>query len=267
MDVGIWQATEIAVDVVHHALVGPLELWVKRIADELHIAVERHADPDGPSEAHRLTADASATSEDLPWVRWVVGQDENTVRLAPATPDRPVVVRPEVPLRLPSKKEALFFVNFPIWVRVLVGAKQGVKLCEKSCVLLSKTWFGDPMSGSLCYSMRTRARRAIEDIQPRPHRAVCPVMIRNASEQQLDLERICVHVEHLTLYQGATRLWSNQIDVTFRGDSEISQLSYAKRPPTYEDVADVMCEARRPVKESLWARSLGTLGLFADEGG
>ena len=267
MDVGVWQANQIAADVVHHALVGPLELWVKRVADELHIAVKRHADPDGASEAHGLAVDAGVTSADLSWARWVIGKDESTVRLAPATPDRPVVVRPEVPLRLPSKKEALFFVNFPIWVRVVVGAKRGVKLCEKPCISLSKTWFGDPTSGSLCYSMRTRARRAIEDIQPRPHRAVCPVMIRNSSEQQLDLERICVHVEHLTLYQGVTRLWANQVDVTFRGDSEISQLSYAKRPPTYEAVSDVMCEARRPVKESLLARSLGSLGLFGDEGG
>jgi hypothetical protein len=92
-------------------------------------------------------------------------------------------------------------------------------------------------------------------------------MIRNSSEQQLDLERICVHVEHLTLYQGATRLWSNQVDVTFRGDSEVSQLSYAKRPPTFESIGEVMCEARRPVKESLLMRSLGSLGLFADDSG
>ena len=115
--------------------------------------------------------------------------------------------------------------------------------------------------------MRTRARRDIRETQPRPHRAVCPVRIRNSAPQQLDLERFCVHVEHLTLYQGTTRLWANQIDITFRGDNEVSQLDYAKHAPTFETVGEVICHPRRPLKESLLERSLGSLGLFADDGG
>jgi hypothetical protein len=266
MDVAIWQPSQIEADASHRAVVGPLQLWLRRAGDELHIAVERRSDPDGLSEMRPLTADSGVRPEDLNWARWVVGAMGDTVQLTPTTPNRPVVVRPEVPLRLPSKQEALFFVNFPIWVRVSAGTDPSVTLCEEPCVVLSKTWFGDPMLGALCYSMRTRARRDITDTQPRRHRAVCPLLIRNFASQQLELERFCVHVEHLTLFEGATRLWANQVNVTFRGDDKVGQLEYAKHPPTYESVGQAVCEARRPARESLLERSLGSLGLFADDG-
>jgi len=267
MDVGIWQPSQIEADTRYRALAGPLQLWLRRAGDELHIAVDRYPDFDAHHETQPLTPVPNSQPENLTWARWVVGKAGDTVQLVPTTPDRPLVVRPEVPLRLPSKQEALFFVNFPIWVKVSAAAQHSLTLCEEPCIVLSKTWFGDPMSGALCYSMRTRARRDFVDIQARPHRAVCPVRIRNSAAQQLDLERFCVHVEHLTLFQGTTRLWTNQIDVTFRGDKEISQLDYGKHPPTYETVGEVICKARHPVKESLLERGLGSLGLFADDGG
>ncbi len=266
MDASVWEPNQVEAGAVCCAQVGPLKLWFRRTGDELHIAVERYPDPDRHSDVRALAPESKTPSvEELPWARWITGKNGDAIRLIPATPDKPVVVRPEVPLRLPSKQEALFFVNFPLWVRIAIGDGDGVTLCEEPSVVLSKTWFGDPMSGALCYSMRTRARRDIAETQPRPHRAVCPVRIRNSAERQLELERFCVHVEHLMLYQGATRLWANQLDITFRGDNEISQLDYAKRPPTHEAIAGVICKARSPVKKSLLARSLSTLGLFSED--
>lgn len=267
MDSGIWQPSVIEIETSYQAAVGPLQFWLKRTADELHVALERRLDPDRYLDMRPLTPVADTSVSNVHWGRWVVGGAGEAVQLIPTTPDRPVVVRPEVPLRLPSKQEAIFFVNFPIWVKVVAGDKHPVTLCEEPCVVLSKTWFGDPMSGALCYSMRTRARRDIAETQPRPHRAVCPVRIRNSAAQQLNLERFCVRVEHLTLFEGATRLWANQIDVTFRGDNEVSQLDYAKQAPNFEPVGEPICKPRRPLKESLLERSLGSLGLFGDDSG
>ncbi len=267
MDGGIWQSSVIEIDASYHAAVGPLQFWLKRSGDELHIAVDRRIDPDRYLDVQSLTPASDASAAHLQWGRWVVGQAGSSVQLVPMTPDRPVVVRPEVPLRLPSKQEAVFFVNFPIWVKVVAGDKHPVTLCEEPCVVLSKTWFGDPMSGVLGYSMRTRARRDIAETHPRPHRAVCPMRICNSAAEQLNLERFCVHVEHLTLFEGATRLWANQIDVTFRGDNEVSQMEYAKGPPSYEPVGELICKPRRALKESFLERSLSSLGLFGDDGG
>lgn len=264
MDVNLWQPYRVEVGATCRAKIGPLQLWLRRSGDELHIAVERDPDPDRHPDAYPLAPQPDAPSaEELPWARWIAGKNGDVVRLIPTTPDKPVVVRPEVPVRVPSKQEALFFVNFPLWVRVTVGDGDAVALCEEPSVVLSKTWFGDPMSGALCYSLRTRARRDIAETQPRPHRAVCPVRIRNSADRQLELERFCVQVEHLTLYQGATRLWANQLDITFRGDNEISQLNYAERPPAYEATTGVVCKARTPAKKSL----LASLGRFFEDNG
>jgi hypothetical protein len=130
MDVGLWRPSQIEADVSYRASIGPLRLCLKRGGEELHFAAERHADLDGLSEPQPLTADLGIQPEDLNWARWVVGGMDDIVRLTPATLNRPLVVRPEEPLRLPSKQEALFFVNFPIWVRISAAIDLGVTLCR-----------------------------------------------------------------------------------------------------------------------------------------
>lgn len=137
-----------------------------------------------------------------------------------------------------------------------------VQLCEQPSVLLSNIWFGDPMSGDLCYSLRTRARREIANWQTEPHRAVCPVTIRNAANTQLDVERFCVHAVHLSVFAGASRLWTNGVKITFKGEAEVSQLEYADKPPGYEEVGEVLSKPRTLIKKTLLKRSLGGFGLF-----
>jgi hypothetical protein len=167
-----------------------------------------------------------------------------------------------VPVKIPSGREALFFVGVPLWVRITAGDADTVHLSEEPSVKLSNIWFGDPMSGDLCYSLRTRARRSISDSQVEPHRAVCPVTIRNAAPVQVDVERFCVHVAHLSIYAGKSRLWTGGVQITFKGEDETSQVEYSGKPPTYEGVDRVLSEPRVPVKKRLLKRSLGSIGLF-----
>jgi len=143
------------------------------------------------------------------------------------------------------------------------GGARMVELCEQPSVLLSNIWFGDPTSGDLCYSLRTRARRDISNWQTEPHRAVCPVTIHNSANTQLDIERFCVHAIHLSVFAGASRLWTNGTRITFKGEAEVSQLEYADKPPNYEEVGQVLSKPRTPFKKTLLKRSLGGFGLFS----
>lgn len=262
IDMEIWEPHQIEQAQYLEGQVGPLQLWLRRSGDEIHIAVKHRRDSESQTKAFALRVAGERRPAGLDWSRWVCGDDCDRILLSPLTPDRPVVVRPELPVRIPPSHEALFFVGIPIWVQISTGNSDYTKLCEQPSVVLSNIWFGDPMSGDLCYSLRTRARRVISDSQAEPHRAVCPVKIRNAARGQVEIERFCVHVAHLSVYPGNSRLWTNGVQITFKGEDEVSQLEYSETPPAYEEVGNALSRPREPVKKRLFKKSLGGFGLF-----
>ena len=253
----LWEPRQLTSERWYHARVGPLDAWIKRSTADWYVAHEREPDHDRaealPAPLH--PAQSSLRVGQLTWNRWVAGEESARVRLVPVMPDRSVVIRPRYPLNVPRGKEVLFFVSIPVWVRVLVGETESQPLCELPTVVLSKTWFGDPISGELCYSLKTKVLRQIGMVENRAYMAVCPVLIRNQAFADLDFQRICIRVEHLSLYLGETRLWSNQVEVQFHGEELNSTIITGRGAPDFERTADRVCEAREPAERSLLKKS------------
>lgn len=252
----IWNRIKIGTGEVLRSQIGPLLFWFRKTEDEMHIAFERLPEPDTVVDVAGPAAVNGVESEALDWGRWIVGADANTVQMLPIMPDRPVVVHPELPVKIPTGHEALFFVSIPVWVRVLIGEKKPIELCEVPVLILSNTWYGDTMSGRLCYSLRSRARREIKDSEPNPSRAVCPVKVRNTSPRQLDIERLCVRVIHLKTYSGDKNLWTNGITITFRGEDQVAKIDYSNERPAFEPIGEMLSQARIPIKESVLKRGM-----------
>ena len=100
------------------------------------------------------------------------------------------------------------------------------------------------------------------DVQTDPHRAVCPVTIQNAATKGVEISRFCVRVEHLRIYLGQSRLWTNGVTITFEGENEISQVAYAESIPEIEPIERILSEPRIPLKKPILKRSIGGFGLF-----
>ena len=262
IDMEVWRPRQIKPGECLEAQLGPLQLWLRKCGDEIHIATQRKEYAENLTEAGGFRVVSEQEPTGLDWGRWVCGDECREVLLTPVMPDRPVVVRPELPVKIPSGGKALFFVGIPIWIRISALNGKESRLCEEPSIDLSNIWFGDPMSGYLCYSLRSRARREIADTQAQPHRAVCPVTIRNASAEQVNVERFCVHVAHLGVYPGTSRLWTNGVQIAFKGEAEVSQLEYSETPPAYEDIGEVLSRPRTPAKTALLKRSFGGFALF-----
>jgi len=260
MPMDFWKPTPIEPEQCLGAQIGPLGLWLKRTGDELLIAVKRT--PEEESEPESIPLCVAAEVEDLDWGRWIVGEETDVVQLIPVMPDRPVVVRPEAPVKIPTGREALFLVSIPAWVRVTAGESAGMTLCEEPPVVLSNIWFGDPMSGELCYSLRTRARRAVDEAEVKTDCATSPVSVRNTSGRQLDVERLWVHVESLRIYGGSRRLWTNEVRIDYRGEDQNSRIEYAQKPPEFAEDPELLSEPRTPVKSRLLKKTLGTFKFF-----
>lgn len=243
--------------------IGPLILWFSRQFDEIHIAIKRLGDELVEDDVVSFASTNGNQQESLDWKRWVVGDNCNQISILPIMPDRPIVVRPEVPLKIPKDQEALFFVSIPVWVKIVVFNSGETILCEEPSIILSNIWFGDPMSGELCYSLRSRARRQIVDAEAKPHKAICPVRIQNVAQSQLDVNRFCVNVEYLKIYKGQNQLWTNEVHISFQGEDAASRIDYLQKSPEYEAVDSILSDAKTKWEKTLLKKSLGTFKLLA----
>ena len=253
----IWQSVSIKPGDVYQARIGPLVLWIRQLDNEMHVAQIHEAETQG-SEVHGFQASQDVVPGGLCWSRWITGKDANQVRLSACLPNRAVVVRTESPVKILPGKEALFYVSMPIWLKVLVGKALDTELCDVPSVVRSNTWFGDSMEGELCYSLMTRARRHIQEADQPPYKAFCPVKIQNASDDRLDIERFCVRVEHLNLYQSKGMLWTNEVAISYQGAGHMSKVDYSRHKPKLDADVKLLTPPRTPLKETLLKRSVGS---------
>ena len=251
---------ELSVDSNLQAQIGPIKLWFKYINDEMHFAYEHLSEE--ITSIEELTDGKGDLPADLDWTRFVVGTKIDSLQLLPITPDRPVVVRPVLPLTLPPEQNAEFSVGIPLWIQILVHSNsKKLELAEVPSVIRSNIWFGDTLSGELCYSLKTRARREFEDIEDQPFRMTCPVKIFNRSEENLRVERFCIRVEHLKILVQNNQLWTNEVSIDFQGENEVSKIDYGRKSSRHGSKCELLNKPRNPIRESLWAKSIGHLGL------
>jgi len=255
----LWKPVHLKDETCYLSKIGLMKVWIKRFQQDWYIASEPvpFRDPKDVEEVHYFKAvKEEATRE---WKRWVVAGDAMEVSLTPLMPDRPVVVRPGLSLRVPKGHEALFYVYIPIWLRVDVGSARKTTLCEIPTTVLSNTWFGDQTSGELCYSLRSWAKRRLEKVPYGWHQAACPVQVSNNSNSELDFQRFCLHVEHLAVYHTSTMLWTNKVQVVFRGEDQASQITISATAPGTGGAAVRISEPRKALQKSIVRKSFNFL--------
>jgi hypothetical protein len=239
--------------------IGSLKMWLKKTEDEWLIAYEQSAH-DLESE-EMVIAKLSKKPESPEWTRFVCASPD-TMQLLPALQDRAIVVGSEMAVKILEENSALFFVTIPVWLRIYAGDKKATMITEIPTVPLSNTWFGDPMTGELCYSLTTRARRSIGESESNPHRAICPVKITNRSKSPLDFQKFSIHVEHLRVYAGEKTLWTNEVKTTFFGEDQPGKIDFSDKKPDLEKGCVLLSKERIPIDRSLLKKSVSFFKYF-----
>jgi hypothetical protein len=258
--VPIWDPRRLDAGGCYEVKLGLLTVWIKHTYQDWYVASE--IAPFRSRKELLLTYMRSVKAEPPSWRRWVFGEGTGTVALAPRTPDRSVVVEPDLPLRIPPGQKALFFVTIPLWVAVTVGEAERFTLCELPTTELSRTWFGDFASGELCYSLRSRAKRVVERAERAVHSAVCPVEVTNASSAPLEFRHICIHSDHLSIYHVPGRMWTNRVNVVYEGGDHESQVTMVESAPDIEGEASLVSPARQAAQHSLMRKSFRILRML-----
>lgn len=234
---------------------GSLRMWVHKEKHDWHIAHEIEA---GDDERCSVSLSESSFEADRKWTRWILDDRIDQIQVQPQMPDRPLIIRPEMPMCLMPKETVQLFIGIPIWLRTFFGSKQEQGI-EIPSVVLSNSWFGSFTEGELCYAVRTQARLNLDDLQPSACRANFPLEIRNASTEILKFERLCIRPQHLNIYEGATRLWTGKGRVSYRGEENWSRMIYAKHPPEFDAAKALVGQARESIRRGALLRTFDTL--------
>jgi hypothetical protein len=259
--IAIWEELEIAQKECVLWRFPRREIYVERIDIEWHVLCLPSGE-DGPA-ATRTFIERAGKPASSAW-RHVLSRQESPVQPVPVLPDRPVVVRPDRPLTLLPGESALFFLELPILFRLTLSGARTAQIFEEPIVVLSNTWFGDPVNGELCYSLATRLHQGIESVDPRPYYALCPVLIDNESDMDLAFDKFCLHAENLSVFKGATRLWTNRLNVIFKGTEQTTQIQIIDTPPDFEPDVRLASEAREQAASWNIRKTFGMLKYFTD---
>lgn len=254
----IWQEIDIKERIIYHYQIGPLDLWINRVENEWQMAFEHE---NGSQERAEISETATAPIN-LKWYRWILDKRFHKLKITPIMPDRPVIVRPEVPVSIMPGQTAVFFVAIPMFIKVSVG-NQSTILCEEPTLFLSNTWFGDAAQGELCYALKTTAKLNPDHLDPHHYRVVCPMEITNkCHEQLLDSHRLCLRVRYLNIYHGATRLWGNTSKVTFYGTDQLSKITYDPKIHEFDGEKVLIGNARNTQTKNLLFKTFDHLSSF-----
>ncbi|MDZ7691864.1 MAG: hypothetical protein U5K69_12175 [Balneolaceae bacterium] len=235
-----------------HLVLGTLHVWIQNKNEEVWIAHQY-----GEQALEQISKE-SAPPESLSWSRWAYDPDVDKLNVSPVFPDLPIVISSEYPLTIPPGARIQIFTRIPIWLRI-GSAKSSYMLKEIPSVQLSKTWFGTPVEGELCYWSPTKARRSLEGVEPRDYYVNCPIWITNKGAMDLNFERFCLRVERLGIYRYQQELWAGETKIVHHGEDSDSDIIMTGKLPPNLGKAELLSKARNPIHTSLATRTFKRL--------
>ncbi|MFU8847807.1 MAG: DUF432 domain-containing protein [Opitutales bacterium] len=228
-----------------------LRILVIKRGSDLLIIEERDQ-----TEASQLEANPEAEFR-----RYAFQSSVDAIQVRPCMPDRPIVVHPLHPLRLAPKANVDFYVSIPVDILLSTGDQEkGHDLERIRSEILSDTWFGDQMTGVLCYATKSRARRdcpAMADAQSA--RAICKVQIQNKSTEQLHCTKFCLRLNHCHLWLCENSLWTSPVNVRYNGSDQLSAIDYSEKAPVEASGAVKIAEAEEAPLSGLIRRTFASL--------
>ncbi|MDR3115895.1 MAG: hypothetical protein LBU25_10300 [Treponema sp.] len=147
--------------------------------------------------------------------------------LRPVLSEKPYLVPVQERLCLVPATEAHFTVLFP--PALAFETEDNQRIAAFTPFTCSEAWFGDDTaSGALCVSLPPRCltRHPEEASSAPPSLIRCPLVIRNRSKTPLELDRLAIYTEPLSIYEHKGSLWSDTValDATVGGNIEMNVL-------------------------------------------
>lgn len=255
----LWKESEIENGVCQYRRIGPLRLWIQHENKEWLLAYDRLVKKEDEEE----TSDEDNKPEDLEFNRYFVKDKSNKFKLLPYPPERDVVIKPESKIRIIPEGTMTFFAVIPLVFKFSIGKDFKQIIDEIPTQELSNTWFGEPVNGFLCYSIKTALMQNIKNRAFDINSIICPITVKNSSSSDLEFTRLCVRTKHLTVFVGEMNLWSNRVNVLYRGSGQESSIKYEDKAPDLERPLKKLTEPRVKPGNNFSIKSFDTFRFLA----
>ncbi len=231
---------------------GRRHVWIQQRNEETWIADRLEDKP--PAS----TGGSAELDEAISWSRWAHKSGSNRLSIRPVFPDLPIVISSEYPLTISSGTRIQIFSRIPVWVRIAFADSSYI-LKEIPSIELSKTWFGTPLEGELCYWSPTKARRSLDKVESMPYLVNCPIWITNKAAEDLHFEKFCFRVERLGIHRSDNQLWAGETRIVYHGEDANSDISMTGKLPSGLDEGELLSRPRNPIQTSLAVRTFKKL--------
>lgn len=150
----------------------------------------------------------------------------NSLIIAPALPAKPLVFKGSGLNVLPGQK-ITFFLKIPLTFQIYFSKiNQENLLKEISYKRLSDTWFGEPDSGEPAYALGNEYYLEMDKIEITDFEAICPVTVFNSSSAILNVQRLIIREENITLYNNEGKIVTSVVFVEYKGNDVTSSVEY-----------------------------------------
>ena len=150
----------------------------------------------------------------------------NSLVIAPALPAKPMVFKGSGLNVLPNQK-VTFFLKIPLAFQIYFSKVQPENLLrEITYQRLSDTWFGEPDSGEPAYALGSEYYLNQDEIKITDFEAICPVVVHNTTSTNLNVQRLLIRDEDVTLYKNNNKIITSVVHIIFKGDDIASEVDY-----------------------------------------
>jgi hypothetical protein len=94
--------------------------------------------------------------------------------------------------------------------------------------------------------------------------AICPVQIANDSDDDLNVEKLALQVQRLSIFGHEQQLWSDEVRVNYRGQGDISKIDFSGKMPKELRAGTRLSKPRDETGKGLAAKTFAGLKDFSD---
>ncbi len=175
----------------------------------------------------------------------------NSLVIAPALPLKPLVFKGSGLSVLPLQKITIF-LKIPLSFQIYFSKIQPENLLrEITYKRLSNTWFGEPDNGEPAFSLGEEYFLEMEDIEITGFEAICPVTIQNSSPSILNVQRLIIRDENVTLYKNENKIVTSLVHVEYKGNGDAGTVDYRYSKEYNGEKHEILAKPRNTSGKSL----------------
>ncbi len=175
----------------------------------------------------------------------------NSLIIAPALQYKPLVFKGNKMVIAPHQRMT-FFVRIPLILQLYFSKVQEENLLKEiPSERLSDTWFGEPDNGVAAFSLGNEYQLNFDDVKTTEIDAICPVNIFNNWEQQLEIQRLIIKADNMSLFSNMHKTITSVVKLEYKGQDTISSVSYGTSKLYHGENPVILAKARNDDTKSL----------------